>query len=329
MRKAIVVIIMVVLSASSIALSGDYAGYAGAFLRNGVGARALGMGGAFTAVAEGIDAVYYNPAGLGFVPSTMVGLSYKSLSLDRHFGHIAVAFPIRNEAAMAASWLNSGVSDVISRGQSRQVLGEIGNSSNAFELSFGKALSEMFSFGGKLRYIQEKLDDLQSFTVGMDLGAIAKPHKYVSFGAVFQNIGSKHQWNGGEYWSRGTTYEEQFPMVMKFGAAGYFVGDKIIPAIDIETSDKGEFKFRGGAEFWYTKKVIRKIEDEYEEDVFIEVEEDVRVAGLRIGLDRENPTFGASVIQEVKNISLSVEYAYLVGREGTSAGHLFTLGFVF
>ncbi len=328
MRRTLAVII-ILLSASSIALSGDYAGYAGAFLRNGVGARALGMGGAFTAVAEGIDAVYYNPAGLGFIPKTMAGFSYKSLSLDRHLGHVAVAFPIRNEAAMAASWLNFGVSDVPMRGQSRQILGEVGNSSNAFELSFGKALSEMFSFGGKLRYIQEKFDDLQSFTVGMDLGAISKPHKFVSLAAVFQNLGSKHQWNGGDYWSQGTTYEEQFPVVMKFGAAGYFVDNKIIPAVEIETSDKGELKFRAGAELWYTKKAIRQVEDEYEEDIYIEIEEDVRVAGLRIGMDRGNPTFGASLIQEIKNISLSLDYAYLVGREGTSAGHLFTLGFVF
>ncbi|UCE65205.1 MAG: PorV/PorQ family protein [Candidatus Zixiibacteriota bacterium] len=328
MRRTLAIIV-ILLSASSVALSGDYAGYAGAFLRNGIGARALGMGGAFTAVAEGIDAVYYNPAGLGFIPKTMAGFSYKSLSLDRHLGHVAVAFPIRNEAAMAASWLNFGVSDVPMRGQSRQILGEVGNSSDAFELSFGKALSEMFSFGGKLRYIQEKFDDLQSFTVGMDLGAVSKPHKFVSLAAVFQNIGSKHQWNGGEYWSRGTTYEEQFPIVMKFGAAGYFVDDKIISAAEIETSDKGELKFRAGAELWYTRKTVRQVEDEYEEDTYIEIEEDVRVAGLRIGIDRKNPAFGASLIQEIKNISLSLDYAYLVGREGTSAGHLFTLGFVF
>lgn len=327
--RRIIFIILAVLSASSVALSGDYAGYAGAFLRNGVGARALGMGGAFTAVAEGIEAVYYNPAGLGFVPRTMVGFSYKSLSLDRHFSHVAAAFPIRNEAAMAASWLNFGVSDVPMRGQSRQILGEVSNSSNAIELSFGKALSEQISFGGKLRYIQEEYDDLQSFAVGLDVGGIAKPYEFVSLGAVIQNLGSEHQWNGGEYWSRGTTYEEKFPVVIKFGAAGFLVDDKIIPAIDFETSDNGELKFRAGAEFWYTKKVIRMVEDEYEEDTYIEVEKEVRIAGLRIGVDRGSPTFGASLIQEIKNISLSVEYAYLVGREETSAGHLFTMGFGF
>lgn len=327
--RRILFVIVTILSASSIAFSGDYAGYAGAFLRNGVGARALGMGGAFTAVAEGIDAVYYNPAGLGFIPGTLVGLSYKSLSLDRHLGHIAVAFPIRNEAAMAASWLNFGVSDVPMRGQSRQFLGEVKNSSNAFELSFAKALSEKFSFGGKIRYIQEKFDDLQSFTPGMDLGAVAKPHKFISIAAVLQNIGSKHQWNGGDYWSQGTTYEEQFPLVMRFGAAGNLFEGKAVPAIDLETSDKGELKFRAGTELWYTKKVIRRVEDEYEEDTYIEVEEDVRVAGLRIGLDRKSPTFGASVIRVMGKTSLSLDYAYLVGREGTTAGHHFTLGFVF
>jgi len=328
MRRTIIILALI-LSTASIGMGENYAGFAGAFLRNGVGARPLGMGGAFTAVAEGIDAVYYNPAGLGFYPRTMVGASYKSLSLDRHFGYVAFAFPVRNEAAMAASWLNFGVSDVVSRGQSRQVLGDIGNSSNSFELSFAKGLSEMISLGGKLRYIQEKLDDLNSFTIGMDLAAMSRPHKYITLGAVVQNIGSKHQWNGGEYWSQGTTYEETFPLVLKFGAAGNLLEGRLIPAVDLETSDKGELKFRGGAEFWYTRKVTRRVEDEYEEDAYIEVEENARIAGLRIGIDRGNPTFGASVIQEIKNISLSLEYAYLIGREDTSDGHLFTLGFVF
>jgi len=38
--------------------------YAGAFMENGGGARALGMGGAFTAVADDPSTTFWNPAGL-------------------------------------------------------------------------------------------------------------------------------------------------------------------------------------------------------------------------------------------------------------------------
>jgi hypothetical protein len=42
--------------------------YAGEFLKIQVGARALGMGGAFTAVADDATAPYWNPAGMVFLP---------------------------------------------------------------------------------------------------------------------------------------------------------------------------------------------------------------------------------------------------------------------
>jgi len=304
-------------------------GYAGAFLRNGIGARPLGMGGAYTAVAEGAEAVYYNPAGLGFIPKIMFTSSYKTLSLDRHLGYIAISFPIRGEAAMAASWVNAGVSDVIGRGESRQILGEIDNSSNAFAVSFAKALSSRISFGVNLQYIQEKLDDLESFTVGLDIGVIGKPHKNLSVGAVLKNLGSDYRWESSKYWSEGGTYDEAFPIVMKFGLAGNFISGRLIPAVDLETSNKSELKLRAGGEYWFTKKVIRVVEDEYEEDVFLEIEEDFRLAGLRIGLDRGVPTFGASVFQEFGRITFGLEYAFLIGRHGTSAGHLFTMNIGF
>jgi hypothetical protein len=42
--------------------------YAGEFLKIQVGARALGMGGAFTAVADDATAPYWNPAGMVYLP---------------------------------------------------------------------------------------------------------------------------------------------------------------------------------------------------------------------------------------------------------------------
>lgn len=328
MRHTLLSLLALLLFAPAAHASGA-GGYAGAFLRNGIGARPLGMGGAYTAVAEGAEAAYYNPAGLGFIPKIMFTSTYKTLSLDRHFGHIAISFPIRGEAAMAAGWINAGVSDVIGRGESRQVFGEIGNSSNAFAVSFAKALSPRISFGANLQYIQEKLDNLESFAVGLDVGIIGKPHENISVGAIFKNLGSNYRWESSKYWSEGGTYEEEFPIVMRFGLAGNFISGRLIPAIDLETSDKSEFKYRIGGEYWFTKKVVRVVEDEYEEDVFLEVEEDFRLAGLRIGLDRGVPTFGASVFQEFGMITFGLEYAFLIGRYGTSAGHLFTLNIGF
>jgi hypothetical protein len=42
--------------------------YAGEFLKNAVGARAVGMGGAFTAVADDATALWWNPAGMIYLP---------------------------------------------------------------------------------------------------------------------------------------------------------------------------------------------------------------------------------------------------------------------
>ena len=58
-----IIIILLLLSPSRSFADGD-AGQAGEFLRYGVGARALGMGRAFTAVADDATAIYWNPGGL-------------------------------------------------------------------------------------------------------------------------------------------------------------------------------------------------------------------------------------------------------------------------
>jgi hypothetical protein len=54
------------------------AGDAAHFLRDGVGARARGMGGAFTVIADDVNAPYWNPAGLIQSPSLRVGGTYES-----------------------------------------------------------------------------------------------------------------------------------------------------------------------------------------------------------------------------------------------------------
>ena len=56
--------------------SQHFAKYAGDFLSTGTGPRALGMGGAYVAVAEGSISSYWNPAGLGRLEYPEIHLMY-------------------------------------------------------------------------------------------------------------------------------------------------------------------------------------------------------------------------------------------------------------
>jgi hypothetical protein len=324
MKKAILILAILLFAASVASADGD-AGLTGPFLRNGIGARPLGMGGAYTAIAEGPEATYYNPSGLGFLSKTQVSLSYKTMSLDRHLSQVAVSFPIRNEAAMAASWINSGTSNVPGASESREPLGNVANNDNAFALSFAKAVNSSIALGGSLKYLQQKLDLTSAFTIGVDVGALANIKKMASVGVVVQNIGSSYRIDGAKEWTDGKSYDDKFPLTVKFGAAGHLLGDRLIPAIDFEKSGQMNIRFRAGGEFWFVKTTTREVPDEFEEGKMTAVEENVRWAALRAGLDRGAPTFGASYFFFIKKISAGLEYAYLVGNQGTSASHLLTL----
>lgn len=88
---------------------------AGAFLSLGVGARAIGLGGAFSAMADDGTAFYWNPAGLARLSRPEVTMMYSSLfglsdALANH--HVlAYAHPLRG-IHFSAGWIRLGVDDI-------------------------------------------------------------------------------------------------------------------------------------------------------------------------------------------------------------------------
>jgi len=65
MKKIALAVIMVLLISSMSFAAFSKLGTAGAqFLKIGIGARGAGMAGAFSAVADGASALYWNPAGI-------------------------------------------------------------------------------------------------------------------------------------------------------------------------------------------------------------------------------------------------------------------------
>jgi hypothetical protein len=104
-----VVYIMLVLSIIPAAFA---ARYAGEFLEIGVGGRSVGMGGAFTAIADDPTAFYWNPCGLGYNK----GLKFSGMYADL-FGGLAtysVAGLIAEVpgAVVGVNWIRLGVTDI-------------------------------------------------------------------------------------------------------------------------------------------------------------------------------------------------------------------------
>lgn len=91
--------------------------YAAEYLKVPVGARAVGMGGAFTAVADDATAAYWNPAGLSFLTYKEVYFQHASMfSAAVQYNYGSLALPLKKEGdlrpALAISLIQLGVGDI-------------------------------------------------------------------------------------------------------------------------------------------------------------------------------------------------------------------------
>ena len=91
--------------------------YAGEFLKIQVGARALGMGGAFTAVADDASAMWWNPAGMVYLPYREVlpqhAEKFGNLVNQDYLGAVfPLGGPTNRRSAVGVALLRSAVDDI-------------------------------------------------------------------------------------------------------------------------------------------------------------------------------------------------------------------------
>ena len=186
-------------------------GYAGAFLRLDIDARAAGMGGTHAALADGPSGFHYNPAGPAWASERMAEASYRKMGFDRRFGSVAILWTLRKEAAIVGSWVHAGVSDVFERDLEGEIGDEIGESNNAIGFTFAKRFASYLSLGINLRYVQMNIANISAYTVGFDFGAmvILPPKQFTlggpkgltdfQLGLVLEHINYKYPWNTRDY----------------------------------------------------------------------------------------------------------------------------------
>lgn len=167
----------------------------GQFLKLGVGARAVGMGSAFVAVADDASAIYWNPAGVARLQDNVVNINHTSWLADISFTQAAYVFGMNFLPGRFAVNVRSLYMD---EQQVRTVFrpdGE-GTSFDAGDVAVGatyaRSFTDKFSAGVSLNYLQSTLATYTGNAYTFDFGTLYDTgYRSLRIGMSIQNIGSE------------------------------------------------------------------------------------------------------------------------------------------
>ena len=169
------------------------------FLKLGAGARAIAMGGAFVAEASDLSAVYWNPAGLAYLRGRQLQLSNTRYLAEVDYSMAAFGTEVPRLGTMAVSLLLVDSGDMAVRtAHEPEGTGEQFKVQNfAIQLSYGRSLTDQFSIGGTMKYIQERVWHSSASSFAFDIGTLfVTPYNRLRLGAAMSNLGPKMQMDG-------------------------------------------------------------------------------------------------------------------------------------
>lgn len=225
--------------------------YAGEFMAIGIGGRALGMGSAFTAVADDIVSAYWNPAGLALIDYPQVALMHDERFAGLvNYDYGAVAVPVGPVSTLALSIIRLGV-DNIPNTQNAGVdinglplppdqwqnfvridpnrITYFNAADWAFFLSYARRINGSFSYGANLKLIHRNVETATAVGVGFDAAVRYSVTDHFNVGANAQDVTTTLvAWNTGR--------NELISPTLRTGAAYILnaLGGRFIPAVDMD-----------------------------------------------------------------------------------------------
>ena len=239
------------------------------FLKLGMGARAVGMGEAFTSISGDISSIYWNPAGLAKLDGVWATFMHNRWFQDISTEFFASAFSISNNIFAFSLTVNT-VPDIERR---ETATSEPLSYFDAHQLSLGGAWAKQFAknidLGLTFKWLYEKIDIHTASGIGFDLGGIYSPRDGFNLGLAILNLGPKMKFEEQKY-PLPTSYKLGVVLTRK---ENYLRGDYRV-ALDLVKPKDDPLVVHTGAEYDFPQNFSLRL-------------------GYEFGYDEKGITFGA------------------------------------
>jgi len=308
------------------------------FLKVGISARAVGMGEAFTAVANDASAMYYNPGGLIQLTKPQATFTLIDYPADLKFIYIGGVMPSPRTNGVIGVHLTSLFSDDMIATTPEMPYGT-GRTFTASDLAAGlvycQRLTDKFSVGISAKYLNERLADASAAGWSADVGTFySTGWKRINIGMVIQHFGADMNFENSPF---------PLPINFKFGASIVAVeraswtlllaGEFVHPNDNVEIYNLGaEFEYMRMFSVRFGKRINGLVRDswlDYQEDTqknpFLEYPLLERDYDGNLSLVLDGISFGAGF--RIPEAGVNIDYAW--AGLGTLGGvHRFTIGYM-
>ncbi len=288
MFKAKITFLLVVVFAAA-AFADGAGSTTAAFLKIGVGARAVGMGEAASALAAGPEALYWNPAGLAASEQRVVSFTHNEWLQDIRYEYLGISYPLMTWGSLGFAAGRVSMGELVGMDEQGNPTGNFGASDMALSVGYARALWPFLTLGVQGEYVTSKIETETASAVAGGVGATVKtPLQGLSAGVAASNIGGEMK-----FIQEGSP----LPLAVRGGFAYLlpFGGEKnkLTVAVDgLKYRDINETYVNSGVEYWFMDMVAGR-------------------AGYKANYDEDGLTAGLGFkYHAAENLAVGADYAY-------------------
>lgn len=277
------------------------------FLKIGIGAKQVGFGSAVSSTVDDAAAVFWNPAGIGWLTHKQVFLAHNTWLADSKHSAISYAMPVgsfvlaANIAVLSIKEFEETTVDAPT-GTGRMV----GAGDFMFGIAIARKYTDQLSIGAQVKFVQEKLDDVTFSNFLFDVGTIYYTgFRDLRLAFTLQHFGPDKK-----------IFDQKFkmPLLFRLGAADNIINNedlRITAAVDlVHPTDNNEW-VNMGLEVGLMKYFAIR-------------------GGYRVNVDQGDFSLGFGLLSpDVMGVLPQLDYAYVSYGDIFGATHRFSLAFSF